>query len=145
MTKSVAAALASLVFGILGWISPLAAAEAMSIGQQEYSSSCAACHGIDAKGTGPMAELLSTPVPDLTVLAARNGGVFPLDRVYSIIDGRTEIAWHGSREMPIWGSRYRQMTAEQLSQDMLDQQTINLMVRSRILAIVDYLNTIQQK
>lgn len=121
------------------------AAEAMSIGQQEYNSSCAACHGADANGQGPMAGLMTTAVPDLTQLAKHNGGVFPLERLYSIIDGRAEVAWHGSREMPVWGSRYKAMAAAQPASDLLDEQTLNLMARSRILAIIDYLYSVQQK
>ncbi|MBZ0163132.1 MAG: cytochrome c [Notoacmeibacter sp.] len=121
------------------------AAEAMSIGQQEYNSSCAACHGAQADGQGPMAGLMSTAVPDLTQLAKNNGGVFPLERMYSIIDGRADVAWHGSRDMPVWGSRYKEMAAEEPANELLDEQTLNLMARSRILAIVDYLYGVQQK
>jgi mono/diheme cytochrome c family protein len=45
-------------------------------GKTEYQSSCAACHGVDGKGKGPLSlELKSTPT-DLTVLAKKNNGVF---------------------------------------------------------------------
>lgn len=70
----------------------------------EYQSSCAACHGIDAKGTGPVSKDLKTPPTDLTVRAKNHNGVFTYDMVYEIIDGRNStISSHGTREMPIWG------------------------------------------
>ena len=50
-------------------------------------------------------ELKKRPA-DLTVLAKRNNGVFPLNSVYRIIDGRDTIASHGTREMPVWGYRF---------------------------------------
>jgi mono/diheme cytochrome c family protein len=75
------------------------------MGKIEYQSNCASCHGIDAKGDGPVSGELKKRPPDLTVLAKKNGGVFPLNFVYRIIDGRDEIASHGSREMPVWGYR----------------------------------------
>jgi hypothetical protein len=44
--------------------------------------------------------VLKTPPADLTVLAKRNDGVFPIAAVNEIIDGRMLIAAHGNREMP---------------------------------------------
>jgi hypothetical protein len=41
--------------------------------------------------------------PDLTSIAKRAGGKFPEERVRSTIDGRTELAAHGARDMPVWG------------------------------------------
>jgi hypothetical protein len=58
------------------------------------------------KGDGPISGELKKRPPDLTILAKKNGGVFPLDSVYRIIDGREEIASHGNREMPVWGYRF---------------------------------------
>ena len=46
--------------------------------------------------------MLKTPSADLTMLAKRNDGVFPIAAVNEIIDGRTLIAAHGNSEMPIW-------------------------------------------
>jgi hypothetical protein len=46
-------------------------------------------------------------VPDLTLLARRHGGTFPEDEVRKIIDGRTTLPPHGSREMSVWGCRHR--------------------------------------
>lgn len=68
-----------------------------------FGAYCAACHGVDARGGGPMAEILSIEPPDLTVLAAGAGGAFPLARVVRQIDGRDVLLAHGG-PMPIFGT-----------------------------------------
>jgi mono/diheme cytochrome c family protein len=72
---------------IIGF-SARASAQGIDVGKMEYQSSCAACHGIDAKGNGPVSKELKTHPADLTVLAKNNKGVFPYDMVYQVIDGR---------------------------------------------------------
>jgi mono/diheme cytochrome c family protein len=62
-------------------------AQDRDIGKIEYQSNCASCHGIGAKGDGPMSTELKRRPTDLTVLAKKNNGVFPLNSVYRIIDG----------------------------------------------------------
>lgn len=52
-----------------------------------YDENCAICHGPGGQGDGPAAGGLTPPPADLTRLAARNGGVFPLTRTMSYIDG----------------------------------------------------------
>lgn len=49
-----------------------------------------------------MAEMLAIATPDLTGLAARNRGVFPLEAVARQIDGRDAVLAHGG-DMPIFG------------------------------------------
>ena len=71
-------------------------------GQALFAAHCAQCHGADATGNGPMAEILAVPTPDLTQLAARNGGVFPMEAVARQIDGRAPVLAHGGT-MPIFG------------------------------------------
>ncbi|MCA8880199.1 MAG: c-type cytochrome [Rhodobacteraceae bacterium] len=71
-------------------------------GQVLYSRHCSQCHGPDAKGNGPMAEILAIAPPDLTQLAAHNDGVFPTEAVARQIDGRAPILAHGG-EMPVFG------------------------------------------
>jgi len=63
-------------------------------GQKEYEAQCSLCHGMDAKGDGVFNEVLKVVPPDLTALAKKNGGVFPAERISSVIDGRVEIASH---------------------------------------------------
>ena len=75
-------------------------------GARLFRGSCAACHGEGAQGNGPVAPLLTVPVPDLTRIAARRGGEFPELEIFRIIDGQSELAAHGSRHMPVWGYEF---------------------------------------
>jgi mono/diheme cytochrome c family protein len=68
-----------------------------------YARHCAACHGAEGRGDGPVASALTRPPTDLTALARRNGGRFDAARVAASIDGRSAVAGHGTREMPVWG------------------------------------------
>lgn len=83
-------------------------------GDNLYKSYCASCHGDDGKGKGPMSAWLKTQTPDLTRIAARNGGSFPLARVGRIISGEEGLpSGHGTRAMPIWGPVFSQVTRDQ--------------------------------
>ncbi|MFZ9626097.1 MAG: c-type cytochrome, partial [Burkholderiaceae bacterium] len=75
-------------------------------GRREFESNCAVCHGKSGQGDGSVVELLKRSPPDLTQLSRKNGGVFPIARVYQTIEGGT-VAAPGSRELPIWGRDYR--------------------------------------
>ncbi|MDF0600329.1 cytochrome c [Psychromarinibacter sp. C21-152] len=79
-----------------------AAAQEVDTGEALFRAHCAACHGVDATGKGPLAAMLTVPVADLTVLAARNGGEFPLLDVIRTVDGRSILAAHGG-PMPVFG------------------------------------------
>ena len=83
-----------------------AAAQEMSYGAAEYLNSCAVCHGMDAEGDGPLTDVLMKRPPDLTGLAQRNGGRFPYQHVFAVIDGRFDVSSHGDREMPVWGRQF---------------------------------------
>jgi mono/diheme cytochrome c family protein len=55
------------------------AADKLDIGKSEYDAACAVCHGLTGKGDGgPLKSLFARPVPNLTVLAKNNKGVFQL-------------------------------------------------------------------
>ena len=71
-------------------------------GRDLYMTYCWQCHGMDATGDGPMAEMLAIPTPNLTMLASRNEGVFPAGDVAMKVDGRAPMLAHGG-EMPIFG------------------------------------------
>ncbi|RTR02457.1 c-type cytochrome [Halomonas nitroreducens] len=124
-------------------VMPALAQEQVSVGQAEFESSCASCHGVDAKGRGPYAELLTVSVPDLTRLQANNDGVFPFEHAYRVIDGRQEVKAHGPRDMPIWGDRYND---EALNMGMVGDMMMGreAYTRSRILALIAYLSTLQE-
>jgi len=72
-------------------------------GSVTYRTYCSNCHGAEGRGDGYLADALRRAPADLTGIAARNGGVFPAERVRRFIDGREEVKTHGRREMPIWG------------------------------------------
>ena len=87
-----------------------ASAQEMEIiagGEIEYQNHCAVCHGVDARGQGLMSKFLTVRPADLTQLKNKNGGTFPFWRTYRVIDGSEEVPGHGTREMPIWGDRFR--------------------------------------
>ena len=121
------------------------------IGKSEFQSSCASCHGADAKGKGPISEQLKTPPPDLTMLAKSNNGVFPTNSIYEILYGLKTMPTHGTREMPIWGERFNPIinlphyVDPSYWKSAGPQQSPEVVVRTRILAVIDYLNRVQQK
>lgn len=118
----------------------LALAQDPVVGQREYREHCAACHGLEGRGDGPIGPFLKTPAPNLALIAARNGGIYPVQKVYEIIEGSSVIAAHGTRDMPLWGDRYRKSAAPVTP----DQAAIgNDMAQQRILSLVYYLGTMQ--
>ena len=83
-------------------------------GRDLFRAYCAACHGTDARGGGPVASSLKGTVPDLTRIAERRGGAFPLLQVERIITGEETVPTaHGSREMPVWGPIFGQIQRDQ--------------------------------
>jgi len=93
-------------------------------GKVDYDSLCAGCHGTNGRGDGPFSEQLRSKPSDLTMIAKSNDGVFPTAVIYQIIDGRRTLRAHQAHTMPVWGNRAPSV---------------------RILAIIDYLKTIQVK
>lgn len=104
------------------------------IGGQLFEVYCATCHGTGGHGDGPMADRLRRMPPDLTQFAARNGGVFPSERVYRIIDGR-DVPSHGDGEMPVWGDVFRSVPGRPGAEA----------ARARIAAIVRHLEAMQER
>jgi mono/diheme cytochrome c family protein len=102
-------------------------------GPDLFRAHCAACHGQDAKGDGPLTPSLKTKAPDLTILAKNNKGDFPHAQVRKIIIGEDVLSSHGSREMPVWGPIFHQVES--------DQDFGNV----RIENLVNYLRSIQHK
>lgn len=59
-------------------------------GRQNFVRYCASCHGTDATGNGPNAADWPAVPPDLTGLAARNGGSFPFATVMTKVWGAAD-------------------------------------------------------
>jgi mono/diheme cytochrome c family protein len=118
-------------------------AQEMTLGEFEYLNSCVACHGASGKGDGPVTDFLSgATVPDLTVLQSNNGGVFPVTAVYETINGAEAASAHGTRDMPIWGDRFRER-AEGDSDPYFLGSSAQGYANTRILALIEYLASIQ--
>jgi mono/diheme cytochrome c family protein len=101
-----------------------------------YLKYCASCHGVTARGNGPVAGSLRKPPADLTQLARRYGQPLPKERLAAFIDGREALAAHGSREMPVWGETlYAGERPDTPARDAARSGTIRL--------ILEYLETRQ--
>ena len=119
----------------------LAKAERRDFGKREFEAKCASCHGLGGKGDGPVAPFLARRLPDLTLLAAKNGGVLPMARLYEVVEG-SGVESHGTREMPVWGFEYRVQAAEDYGQIPFDAEAYT---RARILTLLEYVNRLQVK
>lgn len=115
------------------------------IGKREYMSNCVVCHGASGKGDGSYSDLLKKPASNLTLLKKSNGGVFPFERVYAVIDGRNVVKGHGERDMPVWGLDYSAATGKAAEYYVDVPYDTEMYVRSRILALIDYLDRLQVK
>jgi mono/diheme cytochrome c family protein len=104
-------------------------------GRDLFEFYCAACHGRDGKGGGPVVPALRVAPADLTTIATRNAGTFPQARVESLVTGDQDhlTPAHGSKDMPVWGPIFRGLDPN---------ETAN---RVRIANIVGYIESIQAK
>ncbi len=108
-------------------------------GADEFRFSCASCHGLDGKGNGRLASILTRKPTDLTTLKKNNNGRFPKARVQKIIDGRETFYAHGDRAMPVWGIRYLLEHAVRHGPDGSEQA-----VQARIARLVGYIQSFQE-
>ena len=109
--------------------------EVAEAGKIPYRQYCAVCHGLDGRGKGAMAQLLKVKPINLTQLSAKHKDIFPFWDVYRAIDGRKEIWGHGLRDMPIWGTVFKQEAGPDRGAD--------LQAYARLLEIVYYIESIQ--
>lgn len=99
-----------------------------------YKEHCAVCHGMSGKGDGPMAKLMVIKTPDLTHIAQSHAGKFPRMEIENIISGEAPLVkGHGTREMPLWGPIFSEVTRD------ID------IGRMRIDNVARYLETLQAK
>jgi mono/diheme cytochrome c family protein len=102
-------------------------------GKAMYKDYCAACHGLDAKGNGPMAHMLKLPPADLTTLSSRHGGKFPYEYVSGVLRfGTGATILHGAKDMPVWGPIF----------ESLDKNNERV-AEKRIKNLCDYLSSLQ--
>jgi len=127
----------TLTSGLLS-LSPVTAfSQDSNVGKEEYVDNCAVCHGLDGAGNGPMAENFKPAPPNLTQLTKNNDGRFPFQQVFDVIDGRPEVRAHGPRAMPVWGSAFEIPGGDRYG------PAGELIVKGRILSLVQYLRSIQ--
>lgn len=116
--------------------SALASDKDVRDGQHYFLRYCAACHGVNGVGDGPVAKELSKPPANLRLLGDKYGMPLPAARIADVIDGRTAVRAHGSREMPVWGERLYRLGHGERS---------DLGIGEVIAKIVTHLNTIQDR
>ena len=110
-------------------------------GRTDFVTYCAACHGVEGRGDGTIAEFLTITATDLTQLSKKNAGVFPRERATNVIDGRAEVKVHGPRDMPVWGDWFEFEEGSSIAGKGAEEKV----VQARINALVDYIETIQEK
>jgi mono/diheme cytochrome c family protein len=120
------------------WLAPVPSGAQEPNGKQDYEQYCAVCHGPKGKGNGvgPYS-LPGTNPSDLTHLSRRNGGKFPFDEVYAVVDGRKEFPSHERLNMPFFGTNLEIEEGESLQ--------AKARVDARITAIVRYVESLQEK
>lgn len=113
-------------------------AENFEEGADLFVSYCATCHGLEARGNGPMSAILTLLPTDLTQLAAEEGGTFPTSRVVARIDGRDPLVAHGS-PMPIFGEYF-----EGKGIVLKDENGEMIMTSQPVVDLVAYLKSLQE-
>ena len=108
-----------------------------------FKASCAPCHGLAGAGDGPVASVLASEVPRLDDLTKRAEGVYPADYVREVIDGRSEIGAHGTREMPVWGLRFERLYQTPEAPGAKTDAEARASAEMLITGLVDYIRTLQ--
>lgn len=137
-------ALPLMLLALMTGVAAPAAAQDAAQGAKDFAVRCAPCHGTDAKGDGPAAASLVKKPANLTTISKRYGGTYPAGRVFETIEGLDMPNAHGTREMPVWGDVF-------LNEDLGSSTSLEDAVKAtddaskRILALVRYIETIQEK
>ncbi len=126
------------IIAVCGFTVGAASAQDADIGKSLYDDYCAACHGASGAGDGDMANLMTIPAPNLTLLATNNDGEFPMLNVIHIIDGRTGVRAHGG-PMPVFGRVFASTEP-----GPANPYGSVLEVRGRVLSLAMYLESLQK-
>jgi mono/diheme cytochrome c family protein len=102
-------------------------------GKVLYGQYCAVCHGVDGKGSGPAATALKQHPTDLTQMSRQNKGTFPEEQFMKMMNGEVATAAHGSADMPVWGTDFRNTT------------TSLTLAQDRIYSLMNYIEELQAK
>ena len=127
----------ALALGLMFGTHAIALAAESNGGKQMYLQYCGSCHGKDGKGDGTVSRDLKVRVPDLTRLAKKHKGVYPLDDVMATIDGRRLVRGHGDRNMPVWGEIFPSES------DVKKYPELTTLLKAKIIA--EYVATLQKK
>jgi len=122
---------------LLAFLSMGTALEAQSAGEALFEENCVGCHGNSGRGYGPLAAGLATDPADLTQIAARRAGVWPMLEVMSIIDGYSRNTLP-REDMPVFENF--------LDNEMVEFDTGNgasILVPEKMIDIVEFLLTLQ--
>jgi mono/diheme cytochrome c family protein len=103
-------------------------------GKETFVKYCASCHGEDGKGNGPAAMALKPPPSDLTALSVRHEGKYPAGYIAALVKFGRSLAAHGSLDMPVWGSRFKELDPVR---DPTGQQHVD--------DVVEYIRSLQAK
>lgn len=123
----------------LALVPGLASAQDATEGAEIFRLYCTGCHGLTAEGNGSVASILTIQPTDLTVLAAENGGEFPISRVIARIDGRDPLVAHGS-PMPVFGEWF-----EGRGETIRSETGERIMTSQPIIDLLTYLQQLQRK
>jgi mono/diheme cytochrome c family protein len=113
---------------------PVARQAGVASGKETFLKYCASCHGTDGKGNGPAAIAMKTPPSDLTTLTRRHEDKYPAGYVGAVLKFGRSLASHGSEDMPVWGSRFKEFDPVR---DPTGQQHVD--------DVVAYLESLQAK
>ena len=128
---------AQLVAGVLLLIG--ASGPVSGSGAEDFQALCAACHGVDGSGNGPMSARLKVPAADLTKILNRYGGRFPTEHLIDYLDGRQQPGAQDSRDMPAWGNHLSRVEELGRLKRIPEHE-----IRQRLAQIVDFLRSIQR-
>jgi mono/diheme cytochrome c family protein len=88
---------------------PVARQASIASAKEMFLKYCASCHGEDGKGGGPAALAMKPPPSDLTTISKRHEGKYPAGYVAAVLKFGRSLASHGSYDMPVWGSRFKEL------------------------------------